>query len=260
MEIITTHLNADFDGLAAMIAVQKLYPDALMAFPGSQEKSVRKFIGETLQYRYKFTKLKHIDLDQVNTLIVVDTRQKSRIGDFSRCLNNPDFSLHLYDHHPDNDDGMKGQIEKISLVGATVTILCQILQEKQIPITQEEATIFGLGIYEDTGSLTYLTTTPDDLHAVAWLLSQGAQLDIISQFLSYDLTARQVGLLHELTKTAKSYMISGIKVVVISLTLQNYEDDFSLVVKRFMVMENLDCLFCLVFERCVIFWPFSLFD
>jgi len=36
----------------------------------------------------------------------------------------------------------------------------------------EEATILGLGIYEDTGSLTHLTTTPDDLIAAAWLLEK----------------------------------------------------------------------------------------
>ena len=246
MKIITTHLNADFDGLASMIAVQKLYPDAVMSFPGSQEKNVRKFINETLQYRYDFVKPKHLELTQVDTLIVVDTRQKTRIGDFIHCLDNPGISLHLYDHHPDNADGMKGEVEIISPVGATATILCQILQEKEIPVSQEEATIFGLGIYEDTGSLTHLTTTPDDLLAAAWLLEKGAQLDIISQFLSYDLTARQVTLIHELTKTAKSYMISGIKIVVVNLTLQEYEDDFSLIVRRFMVMENLDCLFCLV--------------
>ena len=246
MKIITTHLNADFDGLASMIAAQKLYPDAVMTFPGSQEKNVRRFINETLQDRYTFGKLKHIDLDQVDTLIVVDTRHESRIGDFAHCFKNPGFSLHLYDHHPDNPKAMKGDVEHIAPVGATATLLCQILKDKNIPISQEEATIFGLGIYEDTGSLTHLTTTPEDLLAVAWLLKKGAQLDIISQFLSYKLTARQVNLIHELTKSAKSYMISGIKIVVITLTLQKYEDDFSLVVRRFMVMENLNCLFALV--------------
>jgi tRNA nucleotidyltransferase (CCA-adding enzyme) len=246
MQVITTHLNADFDGLASMIAAQKLYPDAVMVFPGSQEKNVRRFINETLQYRYTFEKLKHIDLDRVDTLIVVDTRQKTRIGDFAKCLDNPGISLHLYDHHPDNSDAMKGEVEHIAQVGATTTILCQILQKKNIPVSQEEATILGLGIYEDTGSLTHLTTTPEDLFAIAWLLEKGAQLDIISQFISYDLTARQVSLLHKLSKTAKSYMISGIKIVVINLTLQKYEDDFSLIVRRFMVMENLDALFALV--------------
>jgi tRNA nucleotidyltransferase (CCA-adding enzyme) len=246
MKVITTHLNADFDGLAAMIAVQKLYPDAVMSFPGSQEKAVRGFISETLQYRYKFVKLKHIDLAQVSTLIVVDTRQKNRIGNFARCLENPDISLHLYDHHPDNADGMQGDVEVIAQVGATTTLLCQILQNENFAISQEEATIFGLGIYEDTGSLTHLTTTPDDLIAVSWLLEKGAQLDIISQFLSNELTARQVSLLHEISKTAQSYMISGIKIVVTHLTLQEYEDDFSIVVRRFMVMENLNCLFAVV--------------
>ncbi|MBU1139469.1 MAG: CBS domain-containing protein, partial [Proteobacteria bacterium] len=49
-----------------------------------------------------------------------------------------------------------------------------------------------------------------------------------------------------LTKTARSYIISGTEIVVVNLTLQEYEDDFSLIVRRFMVMENLDCLFALV--------------
>ena len=246
MKVITTHLNADFDGLASMIAAKKLYPDAVMVFPGSQEKNVRRFINDTLQYRYEFTKLKHIEFEEVDTLIVVDTRQKIRIGAFAGCLDNPGISLHLYDHHPDTLDDIKGQIEVIQPVGATATVFCQVFQEKDIKISQEEATIFGLGLYEDTGSLTHLTTTPDDLLAVAWLLEKGAQLDIISQFLSYDLTARQVNLIHELIKTAKSYIISDIKIVVVSLTLQKYEDDFSLIVRRFMVMENLNCLFALV--------------
>ncbi|HIQ38085.1 MAG TPA: prohead protease, partial [Desulfocapsa sulfexigens] len=133
MKVITTHLNADFDGLASMIAVQKLYPDAVMVFPGSQEKNVRRFINETLQYRYKFERIKHIELDLVDTLIVVDTRHKTRIGDFARCLDNPGLSLHLYDHHPDNSDVMKGEVESIAPVGATTTLLCRILQKKKIP-------------------------------------------------------------------------------------------------------------------------------
>ena len=62
MKIITCHVNADFDSLASMIAAQKLYPDAVMAFPGSQEKNVRRFISETLQYHYSFAKAKDIDL------------------------------------------------------------------------------------------------------------------------------------------------------------------------------------------------------
>ena len=44
MEIITSHINADFDSLASMVAAKKLYPEADIIFAGSQEKKVRDFI------------------------------------------------------------------------------------------------------------------------------------------------------------------------------------------------------------------------
>ncbi|MCX5870980.1 MAG: CBS domain-containing protein [Deltaproteobacteria bacterium] len=246
MQVITTHINADFDGLAAMIAAQKIYPDAIMVFSGSQEKNLRDFINETLPNRYDFAKLKHIDLKAITRLIVVDTRNAKRIGAFAACLDNPGLSIHLFDHHPDNPEDMKGDLELVKDVGSTTTLFTQIFQERQIPISALEATIFGLGIYEDTGSLTHLTTRPADLQAAAWLLEQGAQLETISQFITYDLTARQVELLHDLMETASSYTIQGIEVVVVTLTLPEYVDDFALIVRRFMIMENLDTLFALV--------------
>ncbi len=246
MQVITTHINADFDGLASMIAAQKLYPGAIMVFSGSQEKNLRDFINEMLQDNYDFTKLKHIDLKAITRLIVVDTRNVKRIGTFAACLDNPGISIHLYDHHPDSPEDMKGDMELVGDVGSTTTLFTQIFQERQIPLSASEATILGLGIYEDTGSLTHLTTKPADLQAAAWLLEQGAQLEVISQFITYDLTADQVELLHKLMETASSYTIQGIDVVVITLTLPEYVDDFSLIVRRFMVMENLDTLFALV--------------
>jgi tRNA nucleotidyltransferase (CCA-adding enzyme) len=246
MQIITTHINADFDGLASMIAAQKLYPDAAMVFSGSQEKNLRDFINETLPNHYDFAKLKQIDLKAITRLVVVDTRNAKRIGAFATCLDNPGLSLHLFDHHPDSPDDMKGDLELVKDVGSTTTLFTQIFQERQIPISSSEATILGLGIYEDTGSLTHLTTRPADLQAAAWLLEQGAQLEIISQFITYDLTARQVELLHKLMETASSYTIQGIKVVVVTLTLPEYIDDFALIVRRFMIMEDLDTLFTLV--------------
>ncbi len=41
--IITTHINADFDAVASLLAAQKLYPDSVVVFPGSQEKKLRDF-------------------------------------------------------------------------------------------------------------------------------------------------------------------------------------------------------------------------
>lgn len=245
MHIITTHLNADFDGLASMIAAQKLYPEALMVFSGSQEKIVRDFISQTLLYRYEFHRIKTIDLKKITRLIIVDTRDSERIGNFSTALKNPGISIHLYDHHPSTKGAIKGNLEIIRDVGSTSTIFTQLFQDQNIAISPEDATVIGLGIYQDTGSLTHSTTTVDDLRAVAWLLEQGANIETISQFISHDLTSQQVSLLHDLMRAATSYSIQDIPIVVVSITFQHYIDDFAIIVQRFMQMENLNTLFVL---------------
>ena len=85
MDVITTHTNADFDSLASMLAAKKLYPDAVLVFPGSQERSLRDFFIHSTLYAFEVERMKNIDLQEVKRLILVDTRQISRIGKFSRC-------------------------------------------------------------------------------------------------------------------------------------------------------------------------------
>ncbi|HIJ79837.1 MAG: CBS domain-containing protein [Desulfobulbaceae bacterium] len=245
MEVITTHLNADFDGLASMIAAQKLYPNAVLAFSGSQERNLRDFFVESVQYLYNFQRLKNIPLDQVTRLIVVDTRQPTRIGNFGQCLSNPGLDLHIYDHHPDTPGDMQGRTEIVRPYGSTTTIFCRLFQERNIAISADEATIMAMAIYEDTGSFAFDTTTPEDLEAAAWLLTQGANLSTISQFLAQELSTHEVALLHELIKSATTYTIHGLDIVVSKIDLPKYVDEFALLVRRFMVMENLNTLFAI---------------
>jgi tRNA nucleotidyltransferase (CCA-adding enzyme) len=246
MRLITTHLNADFDGLASMVAARKIYPDAVMAFPGSQERNVRDFISQALLYTYDFLKIKDIDLKAVDTIILVDTRSSKRIGRFEECLENPGIKLHLYDHHPQNGGDIRGDLEMIEDFGSTTTLLVNILKEKDIAISPDEATLFALGIYEDTGSLTHLTTTPEDLIAAAWLVQKGAKLDQVSQFITHELTSTQISILHELMRNAKQYTIQDISIAVVTHSLLEYVDEFALIIRRFMAMENLNVLFALI--------------
>jgi tRNA nucleotidyltransferase (CCA-adding enzyme) len=245
MEVITTHLNADFDSLAAMVAAKKFYPDAVMAFAGSQEKNIRDYFVQASHYFLDFKRQKQIPLDKVTKLILVDTRQASRIGNFAKCLDNPGLKLHIYDHHPDAPGDLKGDVEVIRPVGSTSTIFTQLFREEGISLTGDEATLLAMGIFEDTGSFNYATTTPEDLDAAAWLLEQGANLHSVSQSISRELTVQQLGLLNDLIKSAVNYTIQGIDIVVAKLALTEYVDEFALLVRRFMVMENLNVLIAL---------------
>lgn len=244
MDVITSHLNADFDCMASMLAARKLYPDAKLVFPGSQERNLRRFLNES-GITFEFTRLRSIDFDAIDRLIVVDNRQAARIGPFNRCLKNPELTLHLFDHHPDTPDSMKGSKEEVRQVGSTATLFVQLFQEQGIPVTKQDATVLGMAIYEDTGNFTYATTTPADLIAMAWLLEQGADIDMATKYISQELTSDEVNLLHELIKSATTYTINTIPITVARISLPDYFDEFALLVRRFMTMENLNALFAL---------------
>ncbi len=246
MEIITTHINADFDGLASMVAAKKLYPKATLVFAGSAERRLRDYLSQEIRNLYDFKKLKYLDLTAVTRLIVVDTRQRSRIDRLQECLSNPGITVHLYDHHPDAPGDMKGEVERVENVGSSTTIFIRIFQEQQIEITPDEATLLTLGIHEDTGSFLYSTTTSADLEAAGWLLTRGANLDVVNQFISRDLSGQQVDLLSKLLKHSVTYTVQSIRLTVSKLTLPSYVDDFAVLVRRMMVMENLDVVITLV--------------
>ena len=162
LTIITTHVNADFDALASMLAAQKLYPDALVVFPGSQEKNLRNFFIDSMAYLFNMADIGQIDLGAVTRLVLVDTRQPNRIGKLAKLLKRKDVEIHIYDHHPPTDKDIKGTFEVSRLSGANVTLLTEIIVEKDIDISADEATIMCLGIYEDTGSFTFPSTTEQD--------------------------------------------------------------------------------------------------
>ena len=245
LQVITTHLNADFDGLASMLAAKKLYPEALLVFPGSQEQNLRNFFLQSTVYLYNFIKLKQVPLERIERLILVDTRQPDRIGKFAEILDHPGLEIHIYDHHPLVEGAIKGSLEVIQPVGSTMTIMTQLLEEKEIPLTPEEATLMALGIYEDTGSFTFGSTTAQDLQAAAYLLQQGANLNLISDLLTRELTVEQVSLLNQLLESATKHTINNVEIVVAKASTDNYVGDFAVLVHKLMDMENLHCLFAI---------------
>ena len=246
MDVITTHINADFDSLASMVAAKKLYPDAVLVFPGSQERSLRDFFIHSTLYAFDVERIKNIDLQEVKRLILVDTRQISRIGKFSELLNKPDLEIHIYDHHPPSSEDLHGSVEVISEVGATVTLLLDLLQKRGIEITPDEATVMMLGIYEDTGNLTFPSTKEEDYKAAGYLARKGANLNILSNVITKELTAEQIFLLNDLIQSATRYSFHGIDVVIAEASVDQYIGDIAVLVHKLKDMENLDVLFVLV--------------
>ncbi|MEF2229912.1 MAG: CBS domain-containing protein [Pseudodesulfovibrio sp.] len=243
--MITSHANADFDALASMVAASKLYPGAALIFPGSQEKNLRNFFIESTTYLFNFKSFKDIDPSSVELLVVVDTRQRSRIPHVQPLLENPGLRIHLYDHHPDTEDDLTAEMTVYKVWGSTTTILVDLMRGQDVILTPEEATLLGLGIYEDTGSFGFNSTTPKDFEAAGWLREQGMDTEVISDLLSQDLSAEQVTHLGELLQNASTYDIHGVDVVITELSTDKFVPDFALLVHKLVDMEGIKVVFAL---------------
>lgn len=245
LTVITTHINADFDAMASMLAAQKLYPEALVVFPGSREKNLRNFFIQSMVYLFNLAEVKDIRMGEVNQLVLVDTRRTDRIGRLGEILKNPGVTVHIYDHHSKKKDDIQGDFEVYRQAGATATLLVEIIREKKIPISPEEATIICLGIYEDTGSFTFSSTTAEDLQAAAFLISIGANINVISNLITREISPEQVGYLNDLIQSAVRYAINGVEIVVTTISMDHYLPDFAFLVHKMVKMEGTNAIFAL---------------
>ncbi|MGE5893908.1 MAG: CBS domain-containing protein, partial [bacterium] len=240
MEVITCHLNADFDCLSSMIGAKKLYPSAMIVFPGSQERKVREFLEV---YPVDIMKVKDINLKDVSKLIIVDTKKPERIGMFKDILSRIGTrNVLIYDHHPFAEGEIRGGAEVVENVGATATILIEYIMEKKIPLDPMEATMLCLGIYEETGSMRYPSTTDRDLMAVAYLLKRGANLNIISEFIKAELSREELDLLNELVDSSKTIVVHGIRVALCKAEREEYLGDIAHLAHRIIDMEDIDAV------------------
>ncbi len=243
MDVIITHINADFDAFASMLAAKKLYPKAILAFPGAQEKSIRDFLLNSTMYFLEIKKASKVPLEKIKRLILVDIRQAGRIGKFVSVCKRKGVDIHIYDHHQSSSDDVTGSLELIKPYGSTTSIMCEILKNRGIDLTPDEATVLMLGIYEDTGGLTFSSTTVEDFNSAAFLLSMGANLSIVSDMLVKELTSDQVSILNELVENSFLYTVHGIDVMISKASSGAYVPDFAMLVHKLKNMENMDVLF-----------------
>jgi len=243
--VITAHSNADFDALAAIIAASKLYPGAALVFPGSQEKTLRNFFMESATYFFNFQNAKDIDPDSVKTLVIVDTRQRSRLAHVKPILERKEVEVHAYDHHPDSDDDVPYVRGIVKPWGATTSILIQEMRDAGVELIADEATMLGCGIFEDTGSFTFSSTTEHDFLAAAWLRAQGMDLNVIADVLHRDLTAEQISILNDLLESATTHEINGVTITMAEVSLDHYVGDFALLVHKMLDIQNIRTLFAM---------------
>jgi len=210
MHIILTHENADFDAIASLLGAYKLYPNARPVLPRRVNGNVQSFLA------LYGTGLPFVDPDtlprgqHVQRVILVDTQSLTYVRGMSKDIND----VLVIDHHTPPDALPVGWRFQGEMLGATTTLLVEALSARLTPVSCVEATLMLAGIYEDTGSLTYDATSSRDLRAAAWLVEQGASLEIATEFLEHPLTLTQQTIYDALKEHIETLEIGGHPVVL----------------------------------------------
>jgi tRNA nucleotidyltransferase (CCA-adding enzyme) len=221
MHLILCHDNADFDAVASLLAAHRLYPDALPVLPQRLNRNVERFLA---LYRGGLPFVTHDEhRGRVTQVTLVDTnRAPERVRGIK-----PNTPIHIIDHHPLTRELEPHETFDGEVIGANVTLLIEKLQAAGMTLNSLEATLLALGLYEDTGSLTYRPTSPRDIRAAAWLLEQGFALDDVRRFLDPPLNDDQQALFETLVTSMESRTVQGYAVLVGSATLDRYLPEIS---------------------------------
>lgn len=241
MDVIATHSNADFDGLASMVAARKLYPQAKLVLPAGGQETLRNFVAV---HDLGISKLKELDLSQVTRLVLVDTQEPDRIGSLKSCVENPWVEVVVFDHHVDENSQCAGRspMSVVQPVGATTTILIEQLRQRHIAVTPFEATVMALGLYEETGSFAFASTTSRDLEAGAFLIESGADLNVVTDTLRRPLDPDAIALLNDLLEHSEVHYLEGRKVLVATSTVDRCRGEAAGVVHMLAELQGVDAV------------------
>ena len=227
MEIITTHLEADFDGIASMVAAHKLYPKAHLVLPGGVQSRERAYLAH---HPIPLTSITDLTLTDITRVVLVDAGHQDRLGLLEKSIEDISVSIHIWDHHPlepTNPLAIRAEFLKVEPVGASITLLVEALEEQSQTWSPKEATLFAIALYEETGHFTYLHTTPRDLQVGARLIETGADLTVVTDVLQRKWTEPQVALFNALLQATQLLTLGRRRVALTTLAWPEYVADFA---------------------------------
>jgi tRNA nucleotidyltransferase (CCA-adding enzyme) len=240
MKIILTHEQADMDALASQLGAWLLFPDALPLLPRNINRNGRNYLatfGEDLPY-VAFEDLPRKD---IKLLILVDTQSMITLKGMS-----DQTRVMVYDHHPLREDIHPEWELHLTQSGSNVSQMVSRIHEKGLDLTPLQATTLALGLYEDTGSFTYGSTTHEDLQAAAFCVEQGANLDIVGQYLYPPLSTGQRALYDRLMKNIKTLQVEDQTILAVKADAMDVQDEISSVAHKMREVLNPDALLLLV--------------
>jgi tRNA nucleotidyltransferase (CCA-adding enzyme) len=270
--VVLTHVSADFDTLSSAVGLAKLRNARLGAnctfvvLPRGASPGVSHYLA-LHKNKFPIKEKRVVDADALDWAAVVDAQRRDRIGDCAEWLDAASEVVVL-DHHLLATSDIDADELIVEQVGATATIVAEMLENENVPITEEDATLLALGIHTDTGSLTFEATTPRDANgefvyfyfrtgnwtddvfclctALAYCLRMGASQKVLAEYVNPSLTADQREVIARGMTDVVKVVSQGITVSRVHVECDEYSPGMATCAKEVLDLTDSDALFMAV--------------
>lgn len=243
MRIILTHEQTDFDGLGSLLGAHLLDETAIPVLPRRMNRNVRAFLtiyGGDLP----FVDPRDLGGQEIEAVTLVDTQALTSIKGMDASTR-----VNVIDHHTLKKELPADWDVVTQETGANTTIFVEAIEERYLHLDVVQATLLLLGIYEDTGSLTYTRTQPRDIRAAAFLLEQGGSLTIAHNFTNHPLSLIQQEIYDQLQQDAKTTIIHGHTIIIADGEALEMDEELSTIAHKMRDLLDPDALFLIIDVR-----------
>ena len=242
MKIIVGHTNMDLDCIGSIVLMKYLCPNHTPIMSRLINPAAKNLVN-LYQYHLDFKPVDEIKGENIEQVIIVDTRSFSRVKEYFDLIGNEVKDIIIYDHHSDDScDFNEAKIYEGNF-GSNTTMIGLELLKQSMPISNKDATIALTGIYADTGNFTHDNICEDDFRVASFLLENQADIRLVNNFLKTLREDYQVSLFHSIMNTLVWQNINGHQIVFSYYSMNKQVAGLAAVVEEIFNIEKPDAIF-----------------
>ena len=238
----------DLDCFGSIALLKYLHPD-YQPVQSQLIHPIAKNLYNLYQNRFGFVSPKDLKDQEIEAVIVVDTRSKSRVKEYFKWIKDFKGPVQVYDHHPSDHDDIEGAQFHIEDYGANTTIIGLELMKKKVRIDPEDATIALTAIYSDTGNFQHENVKKEDFSVASYLLENNASLKLARTFLRSLKEKYQVSLFHDMLNRLTHKNINGHFIVLSYIEIDDNVGGLAAVTEKIFEIEQSEAIFSVFYFK-----------
>jgi len=242
VKIIVGHTNMDLDCIGSIVLMKYLYPDHIPIMSRLINPAAKNLVN-LYQYHLGFKPADELKGENVEQVIIVDTRSYSRVKEYFDLIENEVKDIIIYDHHSADSCDFNEAIVYQGNFGSNTSMIGLELLQKGISISPKDATIALTGIYADTGNFTHDNICSDDFEVASYLLKNRADIKLVNNFLKTLREDYQVSLFHKIMNSLVWQNINGHQIIFSYYSMDKQVAGLAAVIEEIFNIEKPDAIF-----------------